>query len=348
MRPKIEVEIKAHSINPDGQEILTALLTMPRYALAEFNTHRLFSRNAASSRALPVTKLRAIASEDPQMPFIWGKNQRGMQSFDLVDLGNATIADALWRQGGKDMAELSRRLEELGLHKQWANRPMEAFLPVTVLMTTTELGNFFNLRAHMMALPDFGQLAYLLLWHHHRSVPVQKKWGEWHMPFAEHLPKTSDIVTGLVTSLNAGGLKLDGLYTSDGNVTYYQLLGALKIATARCARLSYLTFDGMIDMQQDFRLHDDLAKNGHWSPFEHCAMAEPYIPYPGIALHCGADSPSKEFFKVLLDRKMIHEDHGNFKGWKPLRKHYPNEHQSTFDYNELMSNKPDWIQLPNE
>ena len=38
------------------ERVTTMEVTMHRFVLAEFNTHRVFSRNSASSRAIPVRK----------------------------------------------------------------------------------------------------------------------------------------------------------------------------------------------------------------------------------------------------------------------------------------------------
>ena len=56
---KIKAVIAADSINVKGKRITTFIVTMPRIVLAELNTHRVFSRNSASSRAIPFTKMCA-------------------------------------------------------------------------------------------------------------------------------------------------------------------------------------------------------------------------------------------------------------------------------------------------
>jgi thymidylate synthase ThyX len=357
IQSQISVKVLAHSINPAGGDIISMLLTMPRYALAEFNTHRLFSRNAASSRAMPVKKLRAMCSENPVFPFIWGANQKGMQSFEMVAAENRDLCEVAWREGAKAAAELSERLESLGLHKQWANRPMEAFLPTTVLLTTTELGNFFNLRAHVAALPDFGQVAYTVLWHYHRSKPVPLEWGAWHMPFMDKVMNWQNANEEYIAHLNGGGRLIDPIYdvAQLSHLTTHQLGMRLKIATARAARLSYLTFDGFLNLSEDFNLHDSLADNGHWSPFEHSAMAEPEVPEEFLQLKTELQSSQSirlEHLYVDYVSKLdglVKRDHGNFHGgWRQFRKFFPNENLREFDYDAIMRAKPDWIILPEE
>ncbi len=316
----IQAKILCDSINPDGDRLSTIELTMPRYALAEFNTHRLFARNAASSRAVPVKRMREMCMHTPITPHIWGQNQKGMQSFELVPEAKQPEVERIWKQGARYAAEMSEKLEKLGLHKQWANRPMEAFLPTTVIFSATQLGNFFNLRAHVAALPDFGQAAYQVLQAVHNSTPRPIAWGDWHIPFSDRMPQVN-------------GCELE-------------LGERLKVATARCARLSYLTYDGLIDVVADFRIHDDLATNGHWSPFEHCAMAQPWVPqaFKDLQEYAKGDAGFEaQFITPLIDK--VHEDHSPYRGWKPYRKNFAGEHQWHYDYGALMANKPDWVKL---
>jgi thymidylate synthase ThyX len=116
---------------------------------------------------------------------------------------------------------------------------------MTTLVTATEWQNFFSLRAHRDAQPEFHHLAVLMLEAYVGSTPEAKAFGEWHIPFGDRMPEG----TGL----------------SD----------RLKIATARAARVSYLTMEGQINVEKDIALHDSLSQNGHWSPFEHACMAAP-------------------------------------------------------------------------
>lgn len=265
----IKADILLDSINTSGNRITTWLLTYPRFIHAEFNTHRMFSRNASSSRAIPIKRMIEDVRNNPAMPVFWGKNQAGMQAaveLDNVEKTEYRSVDHQINIEGKETAKwvpmtkleaakcdwLKARdaaikvvegLVELGLHKQLGNRFLEPWMHITVLMTCTEMKNFFSLRAHEAAQPEFRALAYLMLEKYNASTPVLKSAGEWHIPFGDKMPEV---------------------------VTHEQ---RLKIATARCARTSYLTFDGDINVQKDYDLHDQLASSGHWSPFEHCAQA---------------------------------------------------------------------------
>lgn len=72
-------KIIADSISPDGVRLTTMEVVMHRFVLAEFNTHRVFSRNSASSRAIPYDKIRSRVLNDVAFPVEWASEQRGMQ-----------------------------------------------------------------------------------------------------------------------------------------------------------------------------------------------------------------------------------------------------------------------------
>lgn len=239
-----KAQVIADSVNPTGQRITTMLLRYPRFIHAEFMTHRVFSRNASSSRAIPVSKIIADVEENPVIPVHWGKNQRGMQAREEIeDRGRAR---AEWLAAAQDAVKHARRLSELGVHKQVVNRILEPFSSIAVLVTATEWDNFFRLRAHPDAQPEMKTLAYCMLDAYHNSRPDEREVGDWHIPFGDRMP--------------------EGLSLRD----------QVRVATARCARLSYRTHDGDVSLERDLELHDRLEAAGHWSPFEHCAVAQPH------------------------------------------------------------------------
>jgi thymidylate synthase ThyX len=240
----IEAKILADSINCKGNRLTSFILTYPRFIHQEVLTHRVFSRNSASSRAIPVQKMIERIQASPAMPIVWGKNQRGMQASEEVQGEQLQQAQNIWLRSMDSAVVHAQSLLELGIHKQIANRLLEPYAHMTTIVTATEFGNFFNLRAHKDAQPEFQELAFLMLEAYKDSKPVRKKAGEWHLPFADQYIQE--------------GLSLEEL---------------LKITTARAARISYLNFEGDIDHVKDYELHDSLLSSGHWSPFEHCARA---------------------------------------------------------------------------
>ena len=162
---KIEAKIVADSINPQGDRITTYLLTFPRFILAELNTHRVFSKNSASSRAIPFEKMVKMVKEDPFIPIAWQKNHKGMQGNEYwtdddtvtVDEGDeyeryTKIYSAIehfitkWLEARDLAIAQSYELNRLGVTKQICNRLLEPFMWHTVLLTGTEFENFFNLR----------------------------------------------------------------------------------------------------------------------------------------------------------------------------------------------------------
>lgn len=299
----ISARIVEHSINPAGSELITLELTYPRMIHAEFMTHRAFSRNAASSRAIPTEKMLEAVESNPAMPEYWGANQSGMQARQEVSPTMKFTAQFLWRHFARIAAQWARSLHSCGLHKQIANRVLECFGHITVLVTTTRPGlvHYFGLRAHEDAQPEFQKLAFLALDAFRKSTPKQLQWGEWHMPYGDRAPLALPIEE------------------------------RLKIATARCARLSYLTHDGEIDFRKDLGLYDRLKSSdpAHASAFEHCGKADPDVP------------------RWMYSNFDIGFD-GFSSSWLQYRKTLHNEFNGRLDLDEIMARKPDWIELPKD
>lgn len=239
----ISADIICDSINPSGNRITTWVLKFPRFILAEFNTHRALSRNSSSSRAIPLDTIIKNITDDPAIPVFWGKNQKGMQAYEELDEQSRESAKVEWLAARDRAIQAVRTLQSLNLHKQLSNRLLEPWMHQTVLCTGTDLENFFALRAHEAAQPEFGKLALLMPERYNSSEPSLLEIGEWHIPF--------------------GDKYLDNVSIEE----------ALKICTARAARVSYNNFEGDIDFSKDFALHDKLLTDGHYSPFEHCAKA---------------------------------------------------------------------------
>ena len=211
-------------------------------------THRCFSRNASSSRAIPINKMIEAVETEPAKPVFWGTNQAGMQAVTQLEGDELTVAKVEWNIARNRAVDSCNMLNYNKLHKQIANRVLEPFAHITVVATSSEKGllNMFGLRAHKDAQPEYQVLTYKMLKNWLKSKPTKLDYGQWHVPFYENPtvfgPNPTDI-------------------------------DQIKIATGRIARVSYLTHDGIRDEAKDIELHDRLASSGHWSPFEHCAMA---------------------------------------------------------------------------
>jgi len=251
-----EAKILADSINPADDRITTFELTYPRMVHAELMTHRMFSRNSASSRAIPTKKLMRLIKEHPVMPKWWGKNQSGMQAREELQGEQLELVKKLWLKGRDQALELAEELRAAGLHKQIANRPLEAWMFITVIVTSTEYDNWYHLRDDPEAQPEIAWVAGEMSRIIKLSTPKFKGVGEWHLPLVE----TEDKDHPLFVDPNEPEIKGDPL-------------GLAKICTARCARVSFLTHDGERELLKDLELHNKLTNNGHWSPFEHAAEA---------------------------------------------------------------------------
>lgn len=303
----IKAEIIADSKNPGGDRITTMIVTFPRFILAELNTHRMFSRNSASSRAIPFRKMVESVKTNPFVPIAWQKDHPGMQGTEyIINKEHIDSCITVWLQGRDHAVHCAERLNwDLGkdffppVTKQLCNRLLEPFMWHTIIITATDWNNFFSLRCprykvdgeifrskkdalvkleatigesdfndtddymqwatindgqaeiHMMALAE-------AMWDsYNESTPRELEVGEWHIPFGDR-------------------------HTAD-DPAYGPLVG-VKIATARCARVSYTVVgeEGKsTNYENDIKLHDRLSKSGHMSPFEHCAKAMDNSNYSG-------------------------------------------------------------------
>lgn len=258
MRNKhITAEIIADSLSPQGDRLTSFIVTCPRIVLAEFNTHRMLSRNSASSRAIPFETMLQKVMETPFIPIRWQKDHSGMQGNQYFSGRNVELADGAWLRARNRAVEEAKMLNKnIGVTKQFCNRLLEPFLYHTIIVTASEWENFFALRAHEAAEIHIQDLAFKMLEEYNNSTPRQLKAGEWHIPFGNKITKSN-----LEEQFDRKIKRIEGQELS------------VKIATARCARVSYLNYEGGDDYLKDVKLHDRLASMGHWSPFEHCARA---------------------------------------------------------------------------
>jgi thymidylate synthase ThyX len=343
---KISAQVIADSKNEFGNRITTMVVTFPRFILAELNTHRMFSRNSASSRAIPFEKMVKSIKENPFIPIAFQKDHKGMQGTDYFTGQEEIVVRNAWNDMRWRAVEEAERVAELGLTKQLCNRPLEAYMWHTVIVTATEWENFFALRCPKYSLfyeqipiefrskkdlikftkqveaPEFQnsydnltQLEWLQInkgqaeihmmelaeqmWDAMgASTPKELKAGEWHIPFGDGIDWTHI----QETLPNVNEMDRDEV--------------AIKIATARCARVSYTVVgeEGKeANYENDIKLHDNLVKSGHWSPAEHCAKAMSIDEYYSKAYNDG-----------YLNKSEIGWS-GNFKGFIQYRKTFQGE-----------------------
>jgi len=284
------VKIIEDSVAPCGKRCTTMEVKYPRFVHSELMTHRTKSRNSASSRAIPIKKMIENIAINPVMPVYWGTAKSGMQAGEETAL--TFLAEKIWLEASRQMIVAAQKLGglvsvnknsgevcsdddpeavKLDLHKQVVNRVLEPWMWITVIITATDYDNFFALRCHPDAQPEIQHLAYMMREAYDNSTPKELATGDWHIPYIQPDELMLDLET------------------------------RKSISVARCARVSYLTHDGVRSIEKDLELYDRLTNGsgtGHWSPFEHVARAE-----------------SEEIIS------------GNFVGFTQLRKTFPGEYQ---------------------
>lgn len=255
-----EAVVLADSVAPNGVRLTTLCCTFPRIVLAEFNTHRVFSRNSASSRAIPVKKRIAQIRANPYVPLSFGKNKRGMQAGgELTEQEMRARALATWCQAMWDATECAAVLADIGLHKQWANRLIEPFAWHTVIVSATEWDNFWALRISEYAQPEIRKVAEAMKTAMDASKPRRQTPGGWHLPLVD----------------------------ADDYEPFIPMEDLVKLSVARCAAVSYERHMER-DVEKELTRHDKLLNAGHMSPFEHAAMVGEfdrgfYVDTDGVA-----------------------------------------------------------------
>lgn len=243
--PQFQATVIARSVGVGDKDIVTMSLTYPRFIHSELKTHRQLSGSSMSSRAVPVKKMLTQAWSDPAMPVHWGANQAGMQASAQLEGWRLWVAKALWKLGAKLACGVAWGMDKVGLHKQVANRVLEPYQLMRTVVTGTEWTNFYNLRCHPDAQPEFQKLAVMMREAHKDAPANYLPTGSWHLP-----------------------------YVTEAELTKHGAMVAARLSAARCARVSYLTHDGKSpSVEADLKLFDRLAGSVpmHASPLEHQA-----------------------------------------------------------------------------
>lgn len=242
---------------PGYPSIATFELIYPRFIHSELMTHRVLSRNAASSRAIPIEAVIKAVRSNPATPSHWGKNQGGMQAIAELSDVELQLARDEWVEAANSAAKHSERLAQIGCHKQIANRVTEPFVWMKTLVTATSdnLQNFFWLRHHKDAQPEFRILAermYNELEHSHsigEYEVLQAK--DWHAPYSDR--------------------------AADEESRDYSSL--LRISASCCAQVSYRKLDDTLEKANNIFARLVESWPVHASPLEH--QARPIMsPHP--------------------------------------------------------------------
>ena len=253
-------KVIAHSKAPNGEELITMEIELHRFILPEFNTHRVFSRNFQSSRAVPVEKMIKQVRNSPAMPVHWGKNQRGMVAEEEFGGGDVEHIKSRWLLAATNAADEAKYLSSIGVHKQVVNRILEPFMKTKGVVTATRDGfeSFFKLRSHKDAQPEIKALSDKMMEALYRSSPNVLEVGEYHLPYIDW---SKDI---------------DGQYFLNEQVTSVD--EAIKVSASCCAQVSYRVLDD--SLEKATKIYDmlNLPERGvypedppHFSPTEHIA-----------------------------------------------------------------------------
>ena len=304
----IKAEIVAHSLSPQGDELISVLCTFPRIILAEVNTHRMLSKNTSSSRAIPFNKMVEAVQNDPFVPIAWQKEHKGMQGSEYItDELEIEFATSNWLAAKKDAIKWAEALNGNNSYpsvtKQLCNRLLEPFMWTTMLITGSREGweNFFNLRcgnyngfkSRKEASKEFLEKGNIntSTWSDMDWRKLNKGQAEIHMmALAEeiydavnestpkqlkagewHIPFRDKLEQALPYYVGTKGYDLLCNHRLTGNELY------VMISTAMAARTSYTVVgeEKEIDYQKMIELHDRLLSQDppHSSPLEHCARA---------------------------------------------------------------------------
>lgn len=245
-------KIVCDSVGPHGIRLTTMEQTGWRPVHSEFMTHRMFSRNSASSRALPHGRFREQVLYDPALPVFWGSHQSGMQSFSEL-VRQQEVLD-IWNQARIQSIVWHEKLEQLGLAKQIANRLLEPWMWITRVVTGTNFAwaNYFHLRCHYQAQHEAAEEAFKAADAYFSSIPKSLDYGEWHLP-----------------------------YIHDSEKILYENEALVKLSSARCARISFVR-QNEIDYKKELAIYARLTNPNtprefdpeepiHSSPLEHPA-----------------------------------------------------------------------------
>lgn len=320
-----KVEIVADSKNIFGQRITSIVATLPRILLAELNTHRAFSRNSASSRAMRFQQTVKQCQDNPFIPFRFQKDHAGMQGTEYFEGVEHKLCVNRWVSARDKAVESATELHNFGITKQLANRILEPFQYHTALITATEWENFINLRVSPFAEDHFQDLSEKILTTLNESEPKELEVGAWHIPFGdnfnwEQLSSKAIEQLGWPLSVSYKGVENKAIWDKTINDL------KVKLATVRCARISYLNQGKESSIEDDLKLHDRLRDSGHWSAFEHCAQS---MTKDEFEMHICGNSGNynpKTFSSIITDD--MKGWCGNFRGFIQYRKMFSSENRT--------------------
>lgn len=315
----ITAKVICDSINEAGQRVTTLEIEYPRFILAELNTHKMLEKNSSSSRAIPIMRMIEQIDSNMAMPLYWGKAKSGMQADGEVDDLTKQMAKTSWVGDFYRLKESAIWMDDMFIHKQTANRLLEPFQMMKTVITGTDWDNFFNLRIHPDAQPEFCMLAYKMYKAMQESEPFLLKEDEWHLPYL----KRSRGEQGEIQYYPKGVLVSK----------YLELEEAQRISASCCAQTSYRKSDDSLEKAD--KVFDMLinAEVIHSSPFGHLAT-------PAVFKETIEISNVFEYLEKVEGVTHVRKDgtpcSGNLTGWISYRHLIPNNTCYDFNFEERM------------
>lgn len=268
-------EVVLDSATAEGVRLTTFLVILPKWLLAELNTHRGLSKNASSSRAIPIWRYIRQVVKNPVFLIEYGAERRGMVATEVLTGWKRVVAEQAWLLGRYPMIGIALFLHYgPGLHKQAANRLLEPWVWAQDVVTGNEdmVRHFIGLRDHPAAQPEMREVGFLLHKAYRYSRPRVLNDGEWHLPF----------------------LRLEERWK-------LSLTDKIKASVARCARASLFHAEGYVSVIRDVGLYNRLRRAAppHLSPFEHVCR-------PAPAEHKSGNVTGWEQWRKLVERGEEH------------------------------------------
>ena len=247
----ITAKVIAKSICPGRNRLITFELEYPRFILSEVNTHRMLSKNSASSRAIPTSRMIELIRQNPAEPVFWGKNQPGMSAAEELSGDDLRAAQESWFTAMEHALCALQDMTDAGLHKQIANRVAEPWCMMKTVMTGTHFANLYHLRRHPAAQPEFKTLCDAMIKAENEFGDMNVLLpGQWHLPYID----VQETARGM--RYFAGAEEVD-------------LETAKKVSASCCAQVSYRRLDESVDKALD--IYGKLIESDpkHASPVEH-------------------------------------------------------------------------------
>lgn len=292
-------KIIADSISPSGVRLTTFEVEFPRIILAELNTHKMVSKNGSSTRAIPLkTQIDRIRNQ-PFTPNFWGINKSGMSADEQFEGEELVEAKKIWNSLVERCIESTEILDGKKFHKQIAGRFLEPVMMQKMVLTATDWNNFFWLRNHDAAQPEFHYLADKMYQEFIKSIPVELDYGQWHLPY-------------VVTEFDHG---VQTFFDQYGNLI--DLETAKKISMSCCAQTSYRKQDGTVEKADDImgklNLNNPIRteNRSHSSPAEHQGTPIQHWYQDGVTHLKRKKTDVSDSFCVPYS--------ANFRGWVQLR-----------------------------